>query len=142
MSVDPGVNSMARILIIDDELNILNVISTLMELEGHETVTVLGGERAKDLIVGEEFDLMITDIRMTPVNGMELLRLAHEHRPNMQVIMLTAYGQVETAVEAMELGAFDYVNKPMRADDLVDVVNRALAFGQLDADTDETDAPA
>jgi DNA-binding NtrC family response regulator len=124
---------MARILIVDDELNILDTISNLLESEGHETVTVLGGQQAVDLIENDTFDLMISDIMMKPINGMELLRLAHDVRPDMAVIMLTAYGQVDTAVEAMELGAFEYVAKPFKIDKLLDAVAGALEMGGMNA---------
>ena len=124
---------MARILIVDDELNILDTISNLLGSEGHETVTVLGGQQAVDLIKNDTFDLMISDIMMKPINGMELLRLAHDVRPDMAVIMLTAYGQVDTAVEAMELGAFEYVAKPFKIDKLLDAVAGALEMGGMNA---------
>ena len=124
---------MARILIVDDEVNILEVIGTLLQAEGHEAVTVSDGLKAKELIISGGFDLMISDIRMTPVNGMELLRLAHDRCPAMSVIMLTAYGQVETAVEALQLGAFDYVAKPFRTSALLSTVKRALECRSLEA---------
>ena len=124
---------MARVLIIDDELNILDTISRLLQSEGHETVTVLGGEQAVDLIKTEKFDLMISDIRMKPINGMELLRLAHEVCPEMAVIMLTAYGQVDTAVEAMALGAFDYIAKPFTIDKLLTTVEESLKVSGMES---------
>lgn len=117
---------MARVLIVDDEVSILDVIGTLLQAEGHDTVAVSDGLEAKKLIGDGGFDLMISDIRMTPVNGMELLRIAHDRCPAMSVIMLTAYGQVETAVEALQLGAYDYVAKPFRTSALLATVKRAL----------------
>ena len=117
---------MARILVVDDEIPILDVISNLLQCEGHEAVTVSDGREAKVLMATGGFDLMISDIRMTPVNGMDLLRLAHDRCPTMSVIMLTAYGQVDTAVEALQLGAFDYIAKPFRANTLLATVQRAL----------------
>jgi DNA-binding NtrC family response regulator len=89
------------------------------------------------MIRGEEFDLMITDIRMQPVNGMQLLRLAHDERPGMSVIMLTAYGSVETAIEALKLGAFDYVTKPFKVDELLITVKRALEFNKALAENED-----
>ncbi len=119
---------MARILLVDDEASILSVLSTLLKAEGHEVVPVLGGEKAQDVIKNEQFDLMISDIRMAPVDGMQLLKLVHKERPNMAVIMITAYGSVETAVEAMKEGAFDYVTKPFKVDELLITVQRALEY--------------
>jgi two-component system, NtrC family, response regulator PilR len=119
---------MARILLVDDEPSILNVLSTLLKQEGHEATPVRGGERAQDLLLADQFDLMITDVRMSPVDGMQLLKMARRERPRMSVIMLTAYGSVETAVEAMKEGAFDYVTKPFKVDELLITVERALQY--------------
>ena len=119
---------MARVLLVDDEPSILSVLSTLLKAESYEVVPALGGEKARDLLRSDEFDLMISDIRMMPVNGMELLRQAHDERPQMSVIMLTAYGSVETAIEALKLGAFDYVTKPFKVDELLITVQRALEY--------------
>ena len=121
---------MPRILLVDDEPSILSVLSTLLKAEGYEVVAMLGGEKAQELIPSEEFDLMISDIRMSPVNGMDLLRRSHEERPGMPVIMLTAYGSVETAIEALKLGAFDYVTKPFKVDELLITVQRAIEYNK------------
>ena len=119
---------MARILLVDDEASILSVLSTLLKAEGHEVVPVLGGEKAQDTIKNDQFDLMISDIRMSSVNGMQLLKLIRYERPNTAVIMITAYGSVQTAVEAMKEGAFDYVTKPFKVDELLITVTRALEY--------------
>ena len=119
---------MPSILLVDDEPSILSVLSTLLKAEGYEVQAVLGGDHAAELITSGAFDLMISDIRMSPINGMELLRLAHDQRPDMSVIMLTAYGSVETAIEALKLGAFDYVTKPFKVDELLITVQRALDY--------------
>jgi DNA-binding NtrC family response regulator len=119
---------MARILLVDDEPSILSVLSTLLKAEGYEVVSALGGEKARDFLRNERFDLMVSDIRMSPINGMDLLRQAHDEHPGMPVIMLTAYGSVETAIEALKLGAFDYVTKPFKVDELLITVQRALDY--------------
>ncbi|MBU1692344.1 MAG: sigma-54 dependent transcriptional regulator [Verrucomicrobia bacterium] len=120
---------MARILLVDDEASILSVLSTLLKAEGHEVVPVMGGEKAQDIIRNEQFDLMISDIRMSPVDGMQLLQQIRKERPQTAVIMITAYGSVETAVESMKQGAFDYVTKPFKVDELLLTVQRALEYG-------------
>ncbi len=119
---------MARILLVDDEPSILSVLCTVLKAERHDVTPAAGGQEAKDFVLTGDFDLMISDIRMSPINGMELLRLAHEHRPAMSVIMLTAYGSVETAIEALKLGAFDYLTKPFKVDELLITVQRAIAY--------------
>ncbi len=119
---------MTKILLVDDEPSILSVLSTLLKAEGFEVTPALGGEKAKECLEAENFDLMLSDIRMAPVNGMELLRQVHEERPAMPVIMLTAYGSVETAIEALKLGAYDYITKPFKVDELLITVRRALEY--------------
>lgn len=125
---------MSRILLVDDEPSILSVLSTLLRAEGHEVNPVLGGEKAQEVIHQEDFDLMISDIRMSPVDGMQVLAFARKERPGMAVIMITAYGSVETAVEAMRQGAFDYVTKPFKVDELLITVQRALEFNNVMAE--------
>jgi DNA-binding NtrC family response regulator len=120
---------MARILVVDDEHSIVDMLHNLLATDGHEVVKALGGEKGKEILEREDsghFDLVISDIRMTPVNGMEILRLTREHHPTTSVIMLTAYGQVETAIEAMEIGAFDYIAKPFKIEKLLGAIHGAL----------------
>ncbi len=119
---------MARILLIDDEPSILSVLSTLLKAEGYDVEPVSDGEKAKELIVSEDFDLLLSDIRMAPVNGLELLKIACEKKQPLTTIMLTAYGSVETAIDALKLGAFDFVTKPFKVDELLITIQRALEF--------------
>lgn len=119
---------MSRILLVDDEPSILSVLTTLLKAEGHDVITSRGGDIAQDMIRKEVYDLMITDIRMSPVDGMQLLKQSRRERVGAAVIMLTAYGSVETAVEAMKEGAFDYVTKPFKVDELLITVKRALEY--------------
>lgn len=119
---------MLRILIVDDEPTILNLLNKILIGQGYDATPASNGEKALQLLQTEKFDLMISDINMTPINGMELLRKASESWPDMGVIMLTAYGTVSTAVEAMKEGAFDYITKPFKLDELVLTVQRALEY--------------
>ncbi len=121
---------MERILLVDDEPSIISVLGTLLKAEGYEVTPALGGAKGKELLMTQEFDLMISDIRMKPINGMELLRLVHDERPTVSVIMLTAYGSVETAIEALKLGAFDYITKPFKVDELLITVRRSLNYSR------------
>ncbi|MFO7534630.1 MAG: sigma-54 dependent transcriptional regulator [Kiritimatiellia bacterium] len=119
---------MSRILLVDDEPSILSVLSTLLKAEGYEVTPVNNPSKAAELLVSDTYDLMITDIRMTPINGMHLLKLAHEQKPTMSVLIMTAFGSVDTAVEALKIGAFDYVTKPFKVDELLITVQRALDY--------------
>ena len=117
---------MARILLIDDEPSILSVLSTLLRTEGYDVEPVNDGEKAKEYLMTDDFDLLLSDIRMTPVNGMELLKIARAKPQPLTTIMLTAYGSVETAIDALKLGAFDFVTKPFKVDELLITIERAL----------------
>lgn len=119
---------MQRILVIDDEENMLYMLNSLLTAEGYDVVTTEGGEEAQNLIRTEDFDLMVCDIRMHPVNGMEFLAQAHRERPDMAVVMLTAYGDMETAIKSKNLGAFDYVSKPFKAEELLMTIRRAIEY--------------
>ncbi|NQT91703.1 MAG: sigma-54-dependent Fis family transcriptional regulator [Lentisphaerae bacterium] len=121
---------MATILLIDDEPNLLSVLRTLLKADGYDVTPVSDGEKAQELISSDDYDLMISDMRMSPVDGMQLLRQERSEKPAMCVIMLTAYGTVETAIEAMRLGAFDYVTKPFKPDELLITVRRALEYNR------------
>tara|TARA_B100000809_G_scaffold243232_1_gene268048 strand:- start:1280 stop:2659 length:1380 start_codon:yes stop_codon:yes gene_type:complete len=121
---------MTRVLIVDNEPSILSVLSTLLKAEGFDVMATREGKKAQDTIRAEHFDLMITDIRMQPVDGMQLLKTARMEAPTMAVIMLTAYGSVESAIEAMKLGAFDYVAKPFKVDEILITIQRALDYNK------------
>ena len=122
---------MPRILIVDDEPSILSVLGTLLRAQSHEVTPARSGEAALALLKQQAFDLMISDIRMGSMDGMQLLQQVKRDHPNLAVIMLTAFGTVETAVEAMKEGAFDYVTKPFKVDELLITVQRALQYQNL-----------
>lgn len=119
---------MSRILLVDDEPSILSVLSTLLKAEGYDVSPINNPAKAAELLTTESYDLMITDIRMSPINGMDLLKLAHDQKPTMAVLIMTAFGSVDTAVEALKMGAFDYVTKPFKVDELLITVQRALDY--------------
>ncbi len=119
---------MARILLVDDEPSILSVLSTLLKAEGYTVSPINNPVKAAELLASDSFDLMITDIRMSPINGMDLLKMAQEQKPTMSVLIMTGFGSVDTAVEALKIGAFDYVTKPFKVDELLITVQRALEY--------------
>ena len=122
---------MAKILLVDDEPSILSVLSVLLKAEGYEVMPIDAGEKAAELLKSTQFDLMISDICMRPLDGMALLKLAREEQPSMSVLMITGYGSVETAVEALKMGAFDYITKPFKVDELLITVQRALEYNKV-----------
>ncbi len=121
---------MAKLLVVENEPALLGLLSTLLKGEMHEVTPAKSGEEALVLLEKQSFDLVLSDIRMGKVDGMELLRRARELVPSMPVIMLTAYGTVSTAVDALKLGAFDYLTKPFKIDELLHTVRRALEYNR------------
>lgn len=119
---------MAKILIVDDEPVILNLLTKILVSEGYETVSATSAEKALDILRDERFDLLVTDVRMEAMDGIQLLKKSKELVPEMGVIILTAYGSVGTAVEAMKEGAFDYITKPFKLDELLVTVERTIEY--------------
>ncbi len=127
---------MARILIVDDELSILEVLKTLLSHEGHSITTSGDGKDALRKLKENVFDLLITDIRMPEIDGITLLQQARELQSHLAVIVITAYAKVDNAVEAMKNGAFDYVTKPFKFDEILLTVQRALTYEQALAENE------
>ncbi len=121
---------MAKLLVVENEPALLGLLSTLLKGEQHEVTQAKSGEEAAALLEKQAFDLMLSDIRMGRMDGIELLRRTREMVPAMPVIMLTAYGTVSTAVDALKLGAFDYLTKPFKIDELLHTVRRALEYNR------------
>src|SRR5262245_8736073 len=99
--------TMARILVADDEAGIREFLADALELDGHEVVKAANGDEAARLLDQRSFDLVLTDLKMPGKDGMMLVRKVRAEQPELQVIVLTAHGTVDSAVEAMKLGAFD-----------------------------------
>ena len=134
---------MARILVAEDEDGIRSFLAEALEAEGHEVVQAADGREALDRLAGSAFHLLITDLRMPRMDGMELVRRARGDQAEMEVIVLTAHGSVDSAVEAMKLGAFDYLQKPVASPaELRLVVARALERRALRARREESDRAA
>ncbi|MBQ3341726.1 MAG: sigma-54-dependent Fis family transcriptional regulator, partial [Kiritimatiellae bacterium] len=116
---------MSKILIVDDEPRILLLMQSLLKANGYTVVTANDGENALGIVRGGGIDIMVTDLRMQPMDGMTLFKEVQKIAPTMPVILLTAYASVETAIEAMKLGIFDYITKPFKVDDMVACLKRA-----------------
>jgi DNA-binding response OmpR family regulator len=119
------------ILIVDDEKNIRLTLSQALETLGAEIDTASNGEEALTKLRGREFGLILLDIRMPGMDGMEILRRVHEIRPDIRVIMMTAYGTIESAVEAMKLGAVDFLQKPFDPEEIRELVSRVADRDKL-----------
>jgi DNA-binding NtrC family response regulator len=114
------------ILIVDDEKNIRLTLFQALSVLDMEIDGAANGEDALAKLKEKEFGLILLDLRMPGINGMELLRQTREIRPEIRVIMMTAYGTIESAVEAMKLGACDFIQKPFVPDEIRDLVSRVM----------------
>lgn len=117
---------MARILIADDQKNMRTTLAMMLRRAGHDVAEAKDGSDACEAIDDEVYDLVITDLRMGQVDGIDVLRHCRENVPLTEVIVMTAYGTIESAVEAMRLGAWDYVQKPFTEDELLIKIDKAL----------------
>lgn len=116
----------AAILVVDDEENARDGLSKILTKEGYKIDVASDGKEAIDSIRKNRFDLVITDMRMPQMDGFEVLREIRKMDDNIGVIMITAFGEVDSYFEAMNLGAFEYINKPVKVDELKRVIAKVL----------------
>ncbi len=117
----------ARILVVDDEANICQVLSAVLRKDGHDVQVSRDGREALALLEKTPVDLLITDVIMNNISGVELLQRMQAASPQTPVVMMTAYGTIKSAVDAIKLGAFDYLAKPFDMEQMKSVVRKALA---------------
>ena len=122
---------METILIVDDEKNYTAVLSAVLEEEGFETLTANSGQEALQLCDKEEISLVLSDMKMPAMDGLELLEKIKKKSPDMPVIIMTAHGTVDKAVEAMQKGAYTFILKPFENERLVMYANKALELQRL-----------
>ncbi len=120
-----------QILVVDDEPNLRRVLSAQLARDGYEVLAAEDGEQGLAMLADHHIDLVITDLKMPKVDGMELLRRALELEPDLPIVMITAHGTVDNAVEALKTGAFDYITKPFDQTEVRAVVAKALRTGTL-----------
>jgi DNA-binding NtrC family response regulator len=122
---------MAKILVVDDQDMMRDSLAATLVREGHEVIAATDGAAAVTRLNGGKFDLMITDLKMPKMTGIELLAEAKKLRPELPVVLMTAFATVSTAVEAMKLGAYDYIQKPFDGDEIKHLVDRTLEHNRL-----------
>ena len=120
-----------KILIVDDDKNLLSVLKTILVEEDNDVSICSDGRTAIDLFIKTKFDLIITDLMMPGTNGLEVLREAHRIDPDILVILITGFASLETAVQAIREGAYDYITKPFKLDEIKIIVNNAREKIQL-----------
>ena len=122
---------MPNVLVIDDDETVREVLKIFLQAKGFEVTTAQDGQTGLDRFREEKFDAVLSDLVMPGVNGIEVLKGIIEQNTNTPVIMITAYGSVQTAVEAMKMGAFDYITKPFVLDELHIILERAIGVSRL-----------
>lgn len=114
-----------RILIVDDEKEFVDSLSERLVIRNYDVTTSLNGKDAIEKVQGHDFDVVILDVAMPEMDGIAALREIKRIKPLTEIIMLTGHGTIESAVEGMKLGAYDYLMKPCETEDLVSKLNKA-----------------
>ncbi|NIM65843.1 MAG: response regulator [Candidatus Latescibacteria bacterium] len=121
-----------KILLADDDRSLRRVLQFKLKKNGHDVTAVEDGNRALDQLREDRWDLLLSDIKMPNVDGIELLEYAKQLQPDLKVILITAYATISQAVRAVKLGAFDYITKPFEDDELFAAIDKATAFRKLE----------
>ncbi len=122
---------MANILVVDDEAVVCGSVERILKRNGHETECVLTAKEGLDLMQNRDFDLVITDLMLPKMSGMDLMQIIHDKKPSLPIIMITGYATVKNAVQALKIGAFDFIPKPFTPEELRSAVTRALERSRL-----------
>src|SRR6476619_1518117 len=120
-----------QVLIVDDEPNLRKILAAQLSRDGYEVMTAEDGEQGLTMLRENHIALIVTDLTMPKVAGMMLLLEALRESPDLPIVMITAHGTVDTAVEALKLGAFDYLTKPFDKDEVRQIVAKALKTREL-----------
>src|SRR5690606_22246244 len=123
-----------RILVVDDEESIREFLDIMLRKEGYEVTCAEDGQKAIDIFKKKTFDMVISDLQMPNVTGLELLKFVKDQAPDVVFMMITAFGTTETAVEAMKVGAYDYITKPFKIDEVRLNINNALRSRNLEVE--------
>src|SRR4030042_1857409 len=114
-----------KILVVDDEESMRHMLSLILKREGYEVQAIGKGSEALHLVDSQTFDFILSDVVMPEMNGLALLQALKEKKIEATVIMMSAYGNLETAVEAMKRGAYDYISKPFKPDEILLTLRKA-----------------
>ncbi|MCA9710434.1 MAG: sigma-54-dependent Fis family transcriptional regulator, partial [Myxococcales bacterium] len=125
---------MPTVLVVDDEASIVEALGKVLRKEGLSVITAGNGKAALEVVRRQPVDVMITDLRMPGMGGDDLLKAVKAITPEIEVIVMTAYGTVETAVEAMKRGAYDFISKPLKRASVIATVTKALDKAALVAE--------
>jgi nitrogen regulation protein NR(I) len=124
-------NEKSKILLVEDDPNIASGLQKVLRSQGYAVVALVRGDEGLKQALEEDFDLVITDLKLPGVDGLELVKQLHQKKPKVPIILITAHGSTETAIEATKWGAFDYVPKPFDVEELLDLASKALESSRL-----------
>jgi len=120
---------MKKILIIEDDVSFCLMMKTFLTKKGFEVFNAFSFKEATTILNDQQLDLVLTDVRLPDSDGIEILKYIKEVNPAIQVILMTGYTDIKTAVNVMKMGAFDYVSKPINSDEILHTIHKALTEG-------------
>lgn len=121
----------ARILLVEDDTNIATGLQKVLGAQGYSVTALVRGDEGLERALAGDFDLVITDLKLPGIDGLDLVKKLHQEKPKLPIILITAHGTTETAIEATKWGAFDYVPKPFEVEELLDLTARAIQSSRL-----------
>jgi nitrogen regulation protein NR(I) len=124
-------NENPKILLVEDDLNIASGLRKILGTQGYAVTALVRGDEGLERGLSEPFDIVITDLKLPGLDGLELVKKLHQEKPKLPIILITAHGSTETAIEATRWGAFDYVPKPFEVEELLDLAAKALQSSRL-----------
>ena len=120
-----------KVLVVDDEESVVVTIKAILQLDGYDVATTTSGQRARTMVRDVEYDLVLTDLRLEDGDGLDVLKAVREHHPDTITIMLTGYASLESAIQAIRAGAYDYLVKPSEVEELRSTVARGIERRRL-----------
>lgn len=124
-------NEKPKILLVEDDTNIASGLQKVLRAQGYTVTALVRGDEGLERGLAEDFDVVITDLKLPGLDGLELVKKLHHEKPKLPIILITAHGSTETAIEATKWGAFDYIPKPFDVEELLDLSARALQSSRL-----------
>ena len=121
----------AKVLVVDDEESVVVTIKAILQLDGYDVATTTSAAEARKMVRDQEFDLVLTDLRLEDGDGLDVLRAVRDHFPETVTIMLTGYASLESAIQALRVGAYDYLVKPSEVEELRSTVARGIERRRL-----------
>jgi DNA-binding NtrC family response regulator len=116
-----------KVLIVDDDRDIVSIVSTILAGRGWDISAAYSGSEALEAVTASKPDIILLDIMMPEMNGIEVLKKIRKIDSDARIIMITAFGDVESYLDSMELGAYEYINKPFETDELLEMIDRVAA---------------